>query len=484
MTSVIAQVEASVASEHSLPAQFVGDEVQARPTARAGSRAWTVGLWPGADGVATLVTLGVLNLLHVSLPVVVAAALPALWPAVLAGCGGYAPTDDLAGAVRLGPVWRAGSTLGFVALAAIAVTDLAGAPASLLLLTVAVMVTTAVLRIGTGRLLVSRSGRRTVVAGTYDQVRQVLDELRHDPRHGLEVVAVCLPDEAGQDLFDIPVTVGIERIGFAVETSAADAVIVQPSPDLRPEDLRRLGWQLEARGTSLFLGTGMLDVAPARTTVSRLAGLHVVRVRPARRLGPRRAAKELWERGAAALLLLVLSPVLLGVALLVRLDSPGPAIFRQRRVGRDGRVFVMLKFRTMTTDAETLAAGLLDHNDCDGVLFKMHRDPRITRAGRVLRRYSLDELPQLLNVAGGQMALVGPRPALPKEVDRYDHDPRRRLAVKPGLTGLWQVSGRSDLSWDESVRLDLLYVDNWSLALDLSIMARTAGAVLRARGAY
>ena len=183
-------------------------------------------------------------------------------------------------------------------------------------------------------------------------------------------------------------------------------------------------------------------------------------------------------------MLLLLLPLLIGIAIAIRLDSAGPAIFRQRRVGRDGRTFVMWKFRTMSTDAGAVRETLSDQNDCDGVIFKMRADPRVTRLGRVLRRYSLDELPQLVNVLRGHMSLVGPRPALPQEVSRYTVDPSRRLVVKPGVTGLWQVSGRSDLSWDESVRLDLRYVDNWSLALDVSIVLRTLGAVLGHRGAY
>jgi lipopolysaccharide/colanic/teichoic acid biosynthesis glycosyltransferase len=159
-------------------------------------------------------------------------------------------------------------------------------------------------------------------------------------------------------------------------------------------------------------------------------------------------------------------------------------IFRQDRVGRDGRHFTMLKFRTMHVDADETLQQLAGLNESDGVLFKVRLDPRITRLGRILRRYSLDELPQLVNVMRGHMSLVGPRPALPSEVVRYDEDPRRRLAVKPGLTGLWQVSGRSDLSWSDTVRLDLLYVDNWSFSLDLVILCRTVKAVLGHRGAY
>jgi lipopolysaccharide/colanic/teichoic acid biosynthesis glycosyltransferase len=183
--------------------------------------------------------------------------------------------------------------------------------------------------------------------------------------------------------------------------------------------------------------------------------------------------------------LVVLAPLLVMVALAVRRDSPGPAIFRQRRVGRDGAEFTIFKFRTMTTDAEDRVVDLAAHNESAGdLLFKIRQDPRLTRLGAVLRRYSVDELPQLVNVALGDMSLVGPRPALPDEVERYDPDPRRRLAVRPGITGLWQVSGRSDLSWEETVRLDLHYVDNWSPALDLQILCRTARAVLGHAGAY
>jgi len=181
---------------------------------------------------------------------------------------------------------------------------------------------------------------------------------------------------------------------------------------------------------------------------------------------------------------LVLSPLLVGLALAIRILDGRPVLFRQTRVGRDGRLFTIYKFRTMVTDAEARKAELVELNEHDGVLFKIKEDPRVTRVGRVLRRYSLDELPQLLNVLRGEMSLVGPRPPLPDEVARYEQDVRRRLAVKPGMTGLWQVSGRSDLSWEESVRLDVRYVENWSLILDLQILWKTWSAVFRASGAY
>jgi exopolysaccharide biosynthesis polyprenyl glycosylphosphotransferase len=200
--------------------------------------------------------------------------------------------------------------------------------------------------------------------------------------------------------------------------------------------------------------------------------------------GGSRIIKEFVDRAGAALLIALLSPLFLAIAWRVRCDSAGPALFRQVRVGRNGREFRIFKFRTMYTDAEARLAALRGLNENDGVLFKMRDDPRVTRIGRTLRRYSLDELPQLFNVVLGQMSLVGPRPPLPAEVAMYHDDVLRRLVVKPGMTGLWQVSGRSDLPWEEAVRLDLRYVENWSLSLDLMILLRTLTAVVRSSGAY
>jgi exopolysaccharide biosynthesis polyprenyl glycosylphosphotransferase len=226
------------------------------------------------------------------------------------------------------------------------------------------------------------------------------------------------------------------------------------------------------------------DVAGPRTVVRDVAGLPLLHVAEPTLTGPQRAAKELFDRVGAALALLVLAPVFVVIAAAVRLDDPGPVFFRQTRVGRDGRRFSMVKFRTMVVDADRLLADLEDRNEADGLLFKMRVDPRVTRTGRVLRRYSLDELPQIINVVRGEMSMVGPRPPLPAEVERYEHHVTRRLLVKPGITGLWQVSGRSDLPWDEAVRLDLYYVHHWSPTMDLTIMAKTFSAVLRAAGAY
>jgi exopolysaccharide biosynthesis polyprenyl glycosylphosphotransferase len=326
--------------------------------------------------------------------------------------------------------------------------------------------------------------RRVVIAGSAPDVAATLSEIRRTGGPSWRVVGACV-DDVTVDL-DLPSTsvVSLDRVAESAFLLGADAVLALPSRQLTPTVLRRLTWQLEGTDTDLYVGTGVVDVARARTVLSHIGGVGLLQVRPAPRKGVRRLVKDVSERIACALLVLLLLPLLVAIAIAVRLDSPGPAIFRQHRVGRNGRTFVMLKFRTMSTDAGAVRDTLTDQNDCDGVIFKMRADPRVTRLGRVLRRYSLDELPQLFNVIRGQMSLVGPRPALPAEVDRYTVDPSRRLVVKPGVTGLWQVSGRSDLSWEESVRLDLRYVDNWSLALDVSIVLRTLGAVLGHRGAY
>jgi exopolysaccharide biosynthesis polyprenyl glycosylphosphotransferase len=326
--------------------------------------------------------------------------------------------------------------------------------------------------------------RRTVVAGHGEAVAGVVRELRRTRWHGYEVVGVCLEGQARADGFDVPVTTGFDRVVDAVEDAAADAVIVLPCPHLDSGAVRRLGWQLERTGTQLLVAPGLLDVVRQRTTICLVGGMPLVHIAHAELRGARRLAKEILDRTVAALALVAVAPLLLVAVLAIRLDSPGPAIFRQERVGRGDRRFVLLKLRTMTVDAERRRDALASRNDCDGVLFKLHEDPRVTRVGRWLRRYSIDELPQLVNVLLGHMSLVGPRPPLATEVENYPPDLYRRLVVKPGLTGLWQVSGRSDLPWDEAVRLDLHYVENWSLMLDMSILWKTGRAVLSRAGAY
>jgi exopolysaccharide biosynthesis polyprenyl glycosylphosphotransferase len=270
----------------------------------------------------------------------------------------------------------------------------------------------------------------------------------------------------------------------AVDRHAVDVVAVASDPELAGQSLRRLSWALEQRGVELVVSPGIIEVAGPRISVRPVAGLSLLHLeRPSVSGGPH-LLKSVFDRVVALVLVLVAAPLLIGLALAVRLSSPGPVLFRQRRVGRAGEEFNMLKFRSMYVDAEQRLGDLHALSDGNQILFKMRDDPRVTRLGRILRRFSLDELPQLLNVLRGEMSLVGPRPPLPQEVALYAADDTRRMLVKPGLTGLWQVSGRSDLSWEESVRLDLRYVDNWSMTLDLLILWKTARAVLRGSGAY
>ncbi|BCJ66287.1 sugar transferase [Polymorphospora rubra] len=325
--------------------------------------------------------------------------------------------------------------------------------------------------------------RRVIVVGHELAILHVTRQLRRERYHGMEVVGACLPPSRGGDV-DLPVFGTFDDVAAAVRASAADTVVVLSCPELDGQALRRLAWRLERDEVDLIVASALIDVAGARTTIRPVDGLPMLHVEHPRLEGGARVVKEVVDRVGAAFLLVLLAPVLLVVAVAIRRDSPGPVLFRQVRTGRDGSPFLMYKFRSMYLDAEARLAELAHLNEHDGVLFKIRDDPRVTPVGRWLRRLSLDELPQLFNVLRGQMSLVGPRPPLPQEVAAYPDDVRRRLAVKPGMTGLWQVSGRSDLSWEEAIRLDLRYVENWSLSLDIVILMRTATAVARSSGAY
>ena len=328
-----------------------------------------------------------------------------------------------------------------------------------------------------------QSLRRVLVVGHELSVIGITRQLRRERYHGLEVVGACLPPQH-DGVVDLPVYGTFDDVALAVDAAEADTVVVLSCPELDGVALRRLAWRLERDEVDLIVGSALIDVAGARTTIRPFDGLPMLHVDHPRLHGGARIVKDLVDRLGALALLLLLGPVLLTVALCVRVTSRGPVLFRQVRVGRDGSEFRIFKFRSMFVDAEARLAELRHLNEHDGVLFKIREDPRVTPVGRWLRRFSLDELPQLLNVVLGQMSLVGPRPPLPSEVAAYAGDVRRRLAVKPGMTGLWQVSGRSDLSWEEAVRLDLRYVENWSLGLDLVILLRTMTAVVRSSGAY
>jgi exopolysaccharide biosynthesis polyprenyl glycosylphosphotransferase len=327
-----------------------------------------------------------------------------------------------------------------------------------------------------------------VLVGGEHSVVDLVTQLRSEPYNGLRVVGACLPAEATGELLaplGVPVLGGIDDVATVARESGVDTVAVTSSPEMYGARLRRLAWDLEGTDIDLVVSPGLIEVAGPRLHIRPVSGLPLVHVEEPEFAGGRRIVKAAVDRTAAAFLLLLVAPVLLSIAAAIRLTSRGPAFFRQTRIGKDGREFTMIKFRTMVVDAEARKVELTEQNERgEGLLFKIRNDPRITPLGRILRKYSIDELPQVINVLTGSMSLVGPRPPLPEEVALYGDDVRRRLLVKPGVTGLWQISGRSDLTWDESVRLDLRYVENWSLTLDLMILWKTAFTVVRGAGAY
>jgi exopolysaccharide biosynthesis polyprenyl glycosylphosphotransferase len=328
--------------------------------------------------------------------------------------------------------------------------------------------------------------RRVLVVGHAPAVNELTALLRHSDYHGMNVVGACLADSAPLPTTDgIPVFGNLNQISAAVDHFGADTVAVLSCPEMSGTRLRELAWELEETSTDLCVASALLDVAGPRTTIRPVAGLPLLHLDHVELGGAKRVIKGAFDRAAAGAMLLALAPAFAAIAVAVRLTDHGSVFFRQTRVGRNGGTFQVWKFRTMVADAEVRKAELATQNEsAGGMLFKMRQDPRITPVGGWLRRWSLDELPQLINVVTGEMSLVGPRPALPAETEKYGHDMQRRLKVKPGITGLWQVSGRSDLPYDEAVRLDVRYVENWSVALDLQILWKTAFAVIRGSGAY
>ena len=327
-----------------------------------------------------------------------------------------------------------------------------------------------------------------MAAGAPGSVRDLIERTRADAHVGWRVEAVCTAEGKGEngtgEVGGIAVAGPLEQVADQVRRGGYRVVAVTSDAYWTPRRLQQLAWDLEGTGAELVVAPVLMEIAGPRLNVSGVLGMPLLRVSAPAFTGGRRVVKEVFDRTCAALGLALISPVLLTIALAVKLGDRGPVFYRQRRVGRDGQAFMMIKFRTMIVNADKVRSGLLEANEGSGPLFKMRRDPRVTKVGMILRRYSLDELPQLFNVLGGTMSLVGPRPPLPEETEAYEPAVRRRLLVKPGITGLWQVSGRSDLSWAESVRLDLRYVEDWSLALDMAILWKTARAVVGGRGAY
>jgi exopolysaccharide biosynthesis polyprenyl glycosylphosphotransferase len=327
--------------------------------------------------------------------------------------------------------------------------------------------------------------RKVVVVGHPDVISELAAVLARETYHGLSIAGACVVGADSAETIDgIPVIGGLHGIADVVQRVQADTVAVLACREMMGTRLRNLAWALEKTGTDLCVAPALLDVAGPRTTIRPIAGLPLLHVDHPEFGGIRCLIKSAFDRAVACAAVVLLLPVLAAIAVVIRLEGPGPVLFRQIRVGKDGKPFTLLKFRTMVVNAEQRKAELIRLNDSDGLLFKMRKDPRVTRVGGLLRRYSLDELPQFLNVLIGDMSLVGPRPALPDEMRKYGDYVRRRLAVKPGITGLWQVNGRSDLPWDEAVRLDVRYVENWSFVLDLQILWKTWSAVVRGDGAY
>lgn len=329
---------------------------------------------------------------------------------------------------------------------------------------------------------------RAVLVGSHEEVSALAARIVRERYTGMRVVAACLPDYetrpvevAGET---IPLLGAARDLAGRLASVQADTVAVAGTSALSTRELRELAWDLEGTGVDLALSPALTDVAGPRIHVRPVAGLPLLHVEEPTFGGVRKLVKDLIDLVAALVLVLLLAPVLVVIAALIKREDGGPVFYRQERVGRDGRSFRIWKFRSMRVDADRMLADLAAHNEHDGPLFKMKQDPRLTRIGITIRKYSLDELPQLFNVVLGSMSLVGPRPPLQTEVDQYADHVHRRLLVKPGMTGLWQVSGRADLEWDEAVRLDLYYVENWSVALDFMILWKTMFAVIRGSGAY
>ncbi|MBN9110107.1 MAG: sugar transferase [Pseudonocardia sp.] len=326
-----------------------------------------------------------------------------------------------------------------------------------------------------------------LAVGNLESVTDLIDRIRRDEQRGWVVVGACVPTGVGPDGADsvagVPVLGDLDAVAEVAREGSHRIVAVCPAPGWSPARLHQLAWSIEDLAAELVVDPGLMDVSGPRLHVDPVDGLPLLRLTRPTFTGVAWIAKHVVDRFGAVLLLVLIAPVLLAVAVAVKLDG-GPVLFRQTRVGRHGREFTMFKFRSMVVDAERRLAELSDGNDGAGPLFKMRKDPRVTRVGAFLRRFSIDELPQLFNVVNGTMSLVGPRPPLPVEVATYGLAAQRRLLVRPGLTGLWQISGRSDLTWEQSVRLDLRYVENWNLALDALILWKTFGAVVSSRGAY
>lgn len=327
--------------------------------------------------------------------------------------------------------------------------------------------------------------------GELDAVQSLAAELTQNPVDGFRLVGVGVPGygpSRGEQITlngrEIPVIGGEDQVLQAIRSCGADTVAIAGTEHFGVRGIRRLIWDLEPLGVDLVVSTGVMDVALSRLVMRPIAGIPLLHIEKPQYLGAKRFQKRAFDVCFSWAVLIVTTPILIAAAIAIKVSSKGPIFYSSERIGIDGRPFSMMKFRTMVDEADKQLVNLLSLNESDGLLFKIRDDPRITRVGKTLRRFSIDELPQFLNVLWGEMSVVGPRPPLRREVEAYDCELLRRLLVKPGVTGLWQVSGRSDLSWERSVRLDLSYVDNWSMIQDVLIIAKTLRAVFRRTGAY
>lgn len=325
---------------------------------------------------------------------------------------------------------------------------------------------------------------RMIAVGSPVAVAELGEVLGRAPWMGYRLVGMCVPGGTDPDHTGVPVLGDVGDVREAAIAHRADGVIVAGGSYSSAADLRRLGWSLQGLDLDMLVTPALTDIAGPRVHMRHVAGLPFVQVEEPQSDRAGGLSKRVFDLVVATTALVLLSPLLLLTAFVIWVQDRGPVFYRHVRVGIRGEEFEMFKFRSMVRNADQLRADLDAANESDGVLFKIKDDPRITRFGRFIRKYSIDELPQLINVIKGEMSLVGPRPPIPGEVANYEIDTHRRMFVRPGMTGLWQVSGRSDLSWAESVRLDLYYVDNWSMVIDLVIMVKTVKAVLVSSGAY
>ena len=429
---------------------------------------------------------------HLSYRLLAGLSLP-VWIAAMAAFGAYQPRQVGEGQRE----YRLPVFVGLRLLAAVAIASFAlhsnVSRSVVLVYFPALVLTELLLRFGALRVLAAarvkgKAVRRLLVVGDEQTVTGFVDHLSRHRTHGYRVVGAALPDVTGELVvrgMRIPVVSQPDELLAAALRLDAEAVAVIGHGRFEQATLQQVAWQLERSGVDLLVAPDVVDLAGPRIRVAPVMGLPLLYIGEPRIRRRSQVLKALYERLLAVPLLALAAPVMAVVAVLIRLDSAGPVLYSQERIGHNAKPFRMLKFRTMVPDADARLSEILDRNEFDGgVLFKMRDDPRITRVGRWLRRYSIDELPQLINVVRGDMLLIGPRPCLEREVGAFGAAAHRRFMARPGLTGLWQVSGRADLPYEDAVRLDLYYVENWSIAMDLSILWKTVLVLLGGRGGY